>query len=177
MEPTEHTPICSSRMSCTVMHSDGKCGGFACNCQTTSQPMERDESVPPPSNLTDKEYSQAIGKLATIAGETPMEREEWRKTLRSMATKVHQGELRHGIYGDLHDPKKLESFIESLLSHTREEAIREGQERAAEIIKQALYKAEKNDPRWVPVRMRGWEHCKSVVLESLQKQPVHYTQR
>lgn len=146
MEPTEHTPICASRMSCTVMHSDGKCGGFACNCQTTSQPMERDESVPPPSNLTDKEYSQAIGKLATIAGETPMEREEWRKTLRSMATKVHQGELRHGIYGDLHDPKKLESFIESLLSHTREEAIREGQERAVNYLMVNGTKTE--NPQW-----------------------------
>lgn len=123
----------------------------------------------------------------------PMEREEWEKEFdKVMATVViHGNKYPCQCCGEIHiemtDPDiagdelathdKAKDFIRTLLSHTREEAIREGQERAAEIIKQALYKAEKNDPRWVPVRMRGWEHCKSVVLESLQKQPVHYTQR
>lgn len=53
------------------------------------------------------------------------------------------------------------AFIESLLLSQKQEI--------AERVQMAIYKKEKNDPRWVPVRVRGWKECKATVLDVLSK--------
>ncbi len=49
----------------------------------------------------------------------------WRDELKGMGTEVHQGELRNAIYGVLHDPDKLESFVEKQREEAKEEVRKE----------------------------------------------------
>lgn len=58
---------------------------------------------------------------------------------------------------------KIHLFLDQAYDRIREEALRE----ADEAMQLALYKAEKQDPRWAPVRLRGWAHCKRVALEAI----------
>jgi len=34
----DHKPGCASRLSCTMMHSDGECPGYPCNCGFSAPP-------------------------------------------------------------------------------------------------------------------------------------------